>query len=81
MKSLIDNVAIQVVEAILVGNLGELLSPALVLQMKPDLISNMAAESSENRFQREHLSRKLIVLQAGIETCKRYVGRSVPSKH
>lgn len=81
MKSLIDNVAIQVVEAILLRKLGELLSPALVLQMKPDLISKMAAESLDNRFQREHLFRKLMVLQAGIETCKRYVGRSVPSKH
>jgi hypothetical protein len=80
MKSLVDNVAVQVVEALLVGRLGELLSPACVLQMKPDLINKIAADSSDNRFLREQLSRKLMVLQAGIETCKKYVGRSVPSE-
>lgn len=48
MKSLIENFAIHVVEALLVGRLGELLSPARVLQVKPDLISKIAAESFEN---------------------------------
>lgn len=62
------------------GRLGELLSPARVFQMKSDLISKIAAESSDNRFHREQLSRKVAVLQAGIETCKRHVSRSVPSK-
>src|SRR5579862_2397861 len=45
----VAGIAIHVVEAILVGRLGELLSPVRVLQMKPDLISKIAAES---RFQR-----------------------------
>lgn len=59
MKSIIDNVAIHAVGA-----------PDGVLQMKLDLISKIAAESSDNCFQLEHLSPKLMVLQAGIETCK-----------
>lgn len=80
MKSLIDNVAVQVVETVLVGGLGELLSPARVLQMKPDQVSMIAAESSNARFQREQLSRKLAVLQAGIDICRRYVSRSVTSE-
>lgn len=80
MKSLIDNVAIYIIEALLVTTLEELFPPARVLQMKPDLISKITAESSDNRFQREQLSRNLMVLQAGIATCKRYSGRSAKSK-
>ena len=47
MKSIIDNVATQAVETLLVGKLGDLLSPARIVQMKPDIVAKIAAESSE----------------------------------
>ena len=80
MKSVIDNIANQAVETQLVGKLGELLSPARVIQMKPDLVGKIAAESSDNRLQRERLTRKLVVLQAGLDSCKKHVGRPTTSK-
>ena len=80
MKSIIDNIATQAVETLLVGKLGDLLSPARIIQMKPDLVSKIAAESSDNRLQREQLTRKLLVLQAGLESCKKQVGRPSASK-
>lgn len=80
MKSIIDNIATQAVETLLVGKLGDLLSPACIMKMKPDLVSKIAAESSDNQSQREQLTRKLVVLQAGLETCKKYVGRPTTRK-
>lgn len=80
MKSIIDNIATQAVETLLVGKLGDLLSPARIIQMKPDLVGKIAAESSDNRLQRERLTRKLVVLQAGLERCKKHVGRPTTSE-
>ena len=80
MKSMINNIAIQAVKTLLIGKLGNLLSPARIMQMKPDVVGRIAAESSENRQQRERLTRKLAILQAGLETCKKHVGRLITSK-
>jgi hypothetical protein len=80
MKSIIDNIATQAVETLLVGKLGDLLSPACIMEMKPDLVSKIAAESSDKRSRRERLTRKLVVLQAGLERCKKHVGRPTTSK-
>jgi hypothetical protein len=80
MKNFIDNVAIQAVEGYLVKGLGDMLSPSSILQMEPDLVSKIAAESSENQTRREELLRKSTVLKMGLKTCKRYVGRSASSK-
>jgi hypothetical protein len=80
MKLIIDNIASQAVETQLVGKLGDLLSSARVIQMEPNLVSRIAAESPDNRLQRERLTRKLVILQAGLESCKKYVGRSTMSQ-
>lgn len=77
MKLIIDNLTTQAIEAQLVGKLGDLLSLARIIQMKPDLVSRIAAESYENRSQREQLTRKLVILQAGLDSCKKYVGRPI----
>jgi hypothetical protein len=80
IKSIIDNVTTQAVETLLVGKLGDLLSPARIIQMKPDLVAKIAAESSDNRLQRERLTRKLVILKAWLERCKKHVGRPTTSK-
>jgi hypothetical protein len=41
MKSVIDNIAVQAVETLLVGQLGDLLSPARIIQMKSDHIAKI----------------------------------------
>jgi hypothetical protein len=79
MKTVVDSIATQAVETQLVGRLRDLLSPARIIQMKPELVSKIAAESFNNRLQREQLTRKLVVLQAGLDRCKKHVGRPMTS--
>ncbi|KAI9784540.1 MAG: hypothetical protein M1816_000806 [Peltula sp. TS41687] len=67
LKNITDNIAIYVVERTLVLNLGDMLSPARILQMEPELVSRLAAESQETSVLRDRLQRKLMVLQAGAE--------------
>lgn len=80
MKNFIDNVAIQAVEGCLMGGLGDILSPSLILQMEPGLVRKIAAESLESQVQRDDLLRKSSVLKLGLKTCKKYVGHSASSK-
>ena len=48
--------------------------------MKADMINKIAAESSESRLQRERMTRKLVVLKAGFEMCKKHIGRPMTSQ-
>lgn len=56
------------------------MSPSSILEMDSDTISRIASEPQEHQQQREMLTRKLAVLNSGLETCRRYVGRSTISK-
>jgi hypothetical protein len=58
MKTVVDSIATQAVETQLVERLRDLLSPARIMQMKPELVGKIAAESVNNRLQREQLTRK-----------------------
>ena len=49
--------------------------------MKADMVSKIAAESSDNRLQRERMTRKLVVLKAGFEQCKKHIGRPMTSQY
>ncbi|KAH6721639.1 hypothetical protein BKA61DRAFT_568220 [Leptodontidium sp. MPI-SDFR-AT-0119] len=75
IKSIIDNIATQAVETELVGKLRDLLSLARIIHIKPDLVASIAAESPDNRSQRERLTRKLVILQAKLESCKKRASR------
>ena len=75
MKTFVDNVAIQAIEAPIVNNLADVFNPLAVEQMTSDLISKIAAESQENQTQREILERKVHILEEGLNTCKRHAGR------
>ena len=63
MKLLVDNVAVQAIEACLMTHLPNIISPASVLQMDDDTVSRIAAEPEENQALREQLTRKLAVLR------------------
>jgi hypothetical protein len=58
MKTVVDSIATQAVETQLVERLRDLLSPARIIQMKSELVGKIAAESVNNRLQREQLTRK-----------------------
>ena len=49
MKVLVDNVAVQAIEACLMARLPELISPASVMQMDDEIIRRIAAESEESQ--------------------------------
>ena len=49
MKVLVDNVAVQAIEACLMAHLPELISPASVMQMDDEIIRRIAAESEESQ--------------------------------
>ena len=74
MKRFIDDIAIEVIEAKLVSQLGGIFSPITVTSMAADLVDSVAGESEENRAQREQLTKQLDVLIKGSETCKRFIG-------
>lgn len=80
MKNFIDNVAVRVVEGSLMEGLGDILSPSLILQMEPNIVRKIAAESLESQVRRNDLTRKSSVLKLGLKTCKNYVGYSASSK-
>jgi len=75
MKTFVDNVAVQVVEACIVNNLADVFNPLAVAQMTSKLISRIATESQENQTQRELLERKLHILGESMGTCKRHADR------
>jgi len=64
MRSIVDNVTTQAVETLLVGRLRDLLSPARIIQMKPDLVDKIAAESSDNRLNMKVIQ---LLLQQGAD--------------
>ena len=105
MKMLVDNVAVQAVEACLLSQLSSIISPTSVMTMTDDTVASIAAEPEDNQALREQLDRKLagkllrsfsllpntihdkhcfhdriltsrlyLVLQSGLDICKRYAG-------
>lgn len=68
----------EAIEALIAG-LPNSLSPSSILQMEPGLVSKIAAESTERQTLREQLSKKAAILEKGLATCKRYVGRTALS--
>ena len=81
MKTFVDNVAVQVIEASIVNNLAEVFSPLAVARMTAELVSQIAAESRENQTQRELLERRLQILKEGMDTCKRHTSYHMLGMH
>jgi hypothetical protein len=75
MKTFVDNVAAQAVEASLLSGLSEILSPTSILEMGASLIASIAGEPEDSQVEREQLSRKLTVLRSGLDICKRFASR------
>ncbi|TGO28756.1 hypothetical protein BPAE_0023g00210 [Botrytis paeoniae] len=75
MKTFVDNVSVQVIEASIVDNLADVFNPLAVAQMTSELVSQIAAESQENQTQRERLEKKIHILEEGLNTCKWHAGR------
>ncbi|OAA36104.1 GTPase effector domain, GED [Cordyceps fumosorosea ARSEF 2679] len=72
MKRFIDDVAVEVIEACLLGNLSEIMDPTSIFTMKDAVITQIAAETEESRAARAELETKLKVLSNGSEICKTF---------
>ncbi|KAK3613202.1 hypothetical protein LTR56_028019 [Elasticomyces elasticus] len=73
MKLVVDNMATQCVEDILMKSVPDLFSASIVLEMDADTIERIARESIENASRRDQLHNMARVLESGQETCRRHV--------
>ncbi|KAJ5556739.1 dynamin family protein [Penicillium frequentans] len=73
LKRFVDDIANEVVEARLMSSLSRILSPVTVFDMPANLIARIAGESKESQSIREQLSRELLILTKGSETCRQFV--------
>lgn len=80
MKRVIDDIAVEVVEAKLVSALRDIFSPIVVFNMHQNLVESIAGESQEEHARRESLKYQLEILGAGLEACKRVTGFSLLGK-
>ena len=55
--------------------LQDILSPSHIMDMDDSLVTAIAAEPEEAQNERHLLTEKQKVLEAGLQTCKRYVRR------
>ena len=62
----------QVVETYLIGDLWTLFSPVDVGKMQADVITSIAAQSSESQALRQRLEKKLGILEGGMQVCEKY---------
>ena len=72
LKTFVDNIAVRVVEAFLIGEIWDIFAPSHVAQMPDELVTSLAAESPESRALRQQLQRKRDTLQKGLEICQKY---------
>lgn len=72
MKRFIDDIAVEVVETCVVGQLNQLITPLSVSMMSDEEIARIASETEQSRVARKELETKLKVLRSGAETCKMF---------
>ncbi|KAL7822326.1 P-loop containing nucleoside triphosphate hydrolase protein [Trichoderma gracile] len=73
-KRFIDEISIQVIEAGLVAEIRQILSPLVVAKMSDDQLEAIVGEKESVRAEREKLETKLKLLIDGLETCKKFSG-------
>lgn len=70
-KTFVDSVAVLAIEQCLLQKLPSLFSPDVVLEMKDEDVSRLAAESEETSAERSRYEEKLIVLESGLSDLQR----------
>jgi GTPase SAR1 family protein len=73
MKNVVDNVATQCWEDLLIRPLPDLLAPTTVIDMGEVEIDKIAKEPAINVDQRDFLTRTIQILELGLETCRKHV--------
>jgi hypothetical protein len=73
MKNVVDNVATQCWEDLLIRPLPDFLAPTTVIDMGEVEIDKIANEPAINVDQRDFLTRTIQILELGLETCRKHV--------
>jgi putative heme iron utilization protein len=73
MKRFLDDVAVQVIEEVLLSALPAILSPVKIFEMPSEMIARIAGENEDAQAQRHQFAKQLAVLIKGIEVCKEFV--------
>ncbi|KAF7538734.1 hypothetical protein G7054_g2726 [Neopestalotiopsis clavispora] len=73
MKRFLDEVAVQVIEEVLMSGLSDILSPMKIFTMPVEMIARVAGENEDARAQRHQFEKQFAVLIKGIEVCKEFV--------
>ncbi|KAF7551865.1 hypothetical protein G7Z17_g4710 [Cylindrodendrum hubeiense] len=77
LKRFIDDVSIEVIENILISELGNILEPFTIAMMSEAKVNQIAGETDESRAARETAKRQLSTLENGLEICRRHLGSQV----
>lgn len=79
-KHFIDDVAVEVIDKILVSGLGDILTPDTVVMMPDSKVTQIAGETNESRTSRESLQKDVETLDSGLKTCKKHLGLQFSGK-
>jgi len=80
MKNVVDNVATQCWEDLLIKPIPDILTPTKIIEMEVVEIENIAKEPTINTYQRDSLTRTIQTLESGLETCRKHVNFRYSSK-
>jgi hypothetical protein len=80
MKNVVDNVATQCWEDLLIKPLPDVLTPTTIIEMEAVEIDKIAKEPTINTDQRDSLTRTIQILESGLETCRKHVNFRFSSK-
>jgi hypothetical protein len=69
------------VETNIINKLDDILSPIKIIYLTKDVVTSVAGESEESRTKRKQLNDQLDVLVQGLETCKRFMVRTLQGKY
>ncbi|KAH6962190.1 P-loop containing nucleoside triphosphate hydrolase protein [Ilyonectria sp. MPI-CAGE-AT-0026] len=73
LKHFIDDVAVEVIDKILLSGLGDILTPDTVAMMPDRKVTQIAGETNKSRKARESLQKDLETLDSGLKTCKKHL--------
>nr|BAI44818.1 hypothetical protein [Alternaria alternata] len=77
IERFVDDVAVEAVEKGIIARLNDIVSPVEVTSLASDVVTNIAGESEESRAKRKQLENQLDVLVQGLETCNRFMIRTL----
>ncbi|EUC26876.1 hypothetical protein COCCADRAFT_10352 [Bipolaris zeicola 26-R-13] len=77
LKRFVDDIAVEAVEKDIIAKLSDIVSPIRITSLASDVVTDIAGESKESRAKRSQLEIQLVVLVQGLDTCKRFMVKTL----